>query len=181
MFRNDLLGCGNLFPASGQRLFGNRLQRIDVVKIDSIERVHIRSDIARHRDVDNEERSIDSVAQHRSKFLPREQREVGRCRCNQDIDFAALLRPLFEGNSAAIDCESEGFRALARAILTRKSPTPRETSARTVRSLVSPAPRTRTLQFRRSLKIFCARSTATEPTETAPRVISVRVRTCLAT
>ncbi|MFM8788301.1 MAG: NAD(P)-binding domain-containing protein [Chthoniobacterales bacterium] len=45
----------------------------------------------------------------------------------------------------------------------------------------STAPRSNTRQPARSPKIFSASSTATEPTETAPRVIPVSVRTCLAT
>ena len=46
-----------------------------------------------------------------------------------------------------------------------------------MRSLVSPAPMTMTRQPRRSPKIFSASSTATEPTETLPRVMAVRERT----
>ena len=66
-------------------------------------------------------------------------------------------------------------------LLTRKSETPRELKARNVFSLVSPAPSTSTFRPRKSPKIFSAKSTATDPTETDPRVISVVVRTCLAT
>src|ERR1700736_1192804 len=113
---NDLLGCGNLFPASGQRLLGDRLQRIDVVEINAVESVHIRSNITRDGDIDNEEWPIDPRAQHWSKFFLREQRNVGRCRRNQDVNFAALLEPLFKGDSAATDGESDRFGAFRRAI-----------------------------------------------------------------
>ena len=37
--------------------------------------------------------SIDPLAQQWSQFFLREQRNVGRCRCNQDINFTALLEP----------------------------------------------------------------------------------------
>ena len=58
---------------------------------------------------------------------------------------------------------------------------PRASRARAVSSLVSPAPRIMTRHSFRRPKIFSARSTATDPTETGPRVMFVFVRTSLAT
>src|SRR6184192_4455834 len=61
---NDRFGGGDLLAAQRQRLLGDRLQRIDIVKINALYFVYVRIDIARHRYVDDKQRPVEAVAQH---------------------------------------------------------------------------------------------------------------------
>ena len=87
--------------------------------------------------------------------------------------------------STSLHCSNHSSNGIARAstssakvnarsserFVTRKSLTPRERNARAVRSLVSPAPTIRILRPPSSPKIFCARSTATEPLKPRQRYL----------
>jgi len=52
-------------------VLGDRLQRIDVVKIDPVHFIHGRLDVPRHSNVDDEERPIEPIVQKRREILPR--------------------------------------------------------------------------------------------------------------
>ena len=58
VFGDDLLARRDLLAAQRERLLGDRLQRIDIVKINAIHFIHLGRDIARHRDIDDEKRPI---------------------------------------------------------------------------------------------------------------------------
>src|SRR5882672_7481012 len=136
-----------LAPES-ERLLRDRSYRIDVVKINAIHFIDARIDVARHCDIDDEKRAIHTLPRHRTIH---------------SLNGTTAQPPTACANS---------FARSAERLLTRMSLTPRDTSARAVRSLVSPAPSTSTLQSVNFPKILCARSTATDPTDTAPRAIS---------
>ena len=68
MARDDLLTGSDLLPSERERLLGNRLERIDVVKKDSFQLVHIGSDVARHGDVDNEKRPVERSRRSGASF-----------------------------------------------------------------------------------------------------------------
>ena len=103
MFGDNVFGSGNLLTAQGERLPRNRLQGIDVVKINGFQLVNVGIDIARHGDIDDEERALDSSAQHWRKILASQERSLRRRRGNENIDLAALLRPLLEADGATAD------------------------------------------------------------------------------
>ena len=183
MLGDDFFARRDLLPPQRERLLGDRLQRIDVVKEDAIHFVHLRRHVARHGDVDDEERAIPTLAQNRRELFAGQQRLVGRGGRNQNVDLAALILPAVERDRAAADERRQILRAFARAVASRaRSVTPRETKrARRAFAGFAGAERRGPCASLSSPKIFTARSTATEPTETAPRVMSVCVRTCFAT
>jgi hypothetical protein len=86
---------------------------------------------------DNEKRTIDTTAQHRRQIFGCQQRRFGRCGRDQDVDLATLRPPLIERKGASANKVCEFMRAIDRTIThVERSLTPREASARAVRSLV---------------------------------------------
>ena len=63
MFRDDFLAGGDLLTPQGERLLRDRLQRIDIVKKNAFHLVHIGRDVPRHRDINDEKRPIEPIAQ----------------------------------------------------------------------------------------------------------------------
>src|SRR5438105_6275115 len=103
MFSDDCFRDADLLASKRKRLLRDRLQRIDVVKINAFHFIYVWMDVTRHRDINNEERTVDAIAQHRRETFRRKQRRFRSCRCNQDIDLAALLQPFIESNSPSGD------------------------------------------------------------------------------
>ena len=68
--RNNLLTGSDLLPPERERLLRNRLQRVDVVKKNALHLVHIRRNVPRHRNVDNEKRPVEPIMQKRREVLP---------------------------------------------------------------------------------------------------------------
>src|SRR3989442_15597606 len=65
MFGDDRFRGGDLLASESKRLLRDRLQRIDVVKVNALHLVYPWIDVARHRDVDDEKWSINPIIQHR--------------------------------------------------------------------------------------------------------------------
>src|SRR5436309_625375 len=100
MFDDDRFRGGDLLASEGKRLLSDRLQRIDVVKVNAFHLIYAGIDIAWHRDIDDKKRPVQTSVQHRPKISRSKQRRLGRCRCNQDVDLTTLRRPLIEWNDA---------------------------------------------------------------------------------
>jgi hypothetical protein len=117
------------------------LQRIDVVKINAFHLVYSGIDIAWDGDIDDKKsgrsRRACSIG---PRFPGRSKAAVGRCRCNQDVDFATLGRPLIEGNDATTDHPRKFVRAIDRTIAHAKIIHTARNQGPAVRSLVSPRP-----------------------------------------
>ena len=62
MFGDDRFGGGDLLASERKRLLRDRLQGIDVVKINVFHFIYVWMDVTRHRDIDNEERTINAIA-----------------------------------------------------------------------------------------------------------------------
>jgi len=88
------------------------LQGIDVVKKNTAHFIHLRRDIARHRGIDDEQRPLQSFADHRSQNFRREQRFLRRRGRNQNVDLTAFVRPMLERNSATLHTCRKAFRPL---------------------------------------------------------------------
>src|SRR5437762_14254362 len=116
MFGDDRFRGGDLLAPEGQRLLRDRLQRIDVVKVNALHLVYPWIDVAWYGDIDDKKRPIQTSVQHRPKISRSKQSRLGRCRCNQDVDFATLRRPFIEGNDATTDHPREFVRAIDRTI-----------------------------------------------------------------
>src|SRR4029077_5668471 len=101
MLGNNHLRCGDLLAPKRERLLRDRSYRIDVVKINSCHLIYVRLHVARHGDVDDEKRTIQTLAEHRREFVRSQQRRFGRCRRDENINLTALHWPLIEGNGTA--------------------------------------------------------------------------------
>src|SRR5215212_1563377 len=82
--------CGSVrraaLPSRGERLIGDRLERIDVVKVDAFHFVHVRRHITRHCDIDDEERTVPALTQDWRELFTGEEWLGRRGRGNEDID-----------------------------------------------------------------------------------------------
>src|SRR6266704_1502677 len=135
MIGNDRFGRSDLLPSECERLFRDRAHGIDVVKINAFQFSYGGINVPWHGVSDAVDVSRMSISRH----------------CVVQSSNGTARPPTA--------CASSRARSSER-LLTRRSVTPRETSARVVRSLVSPAPSTSTLHSLNLPKIRLASSTA---------------------
>src|SRR4030095_5104647 len=77
VFGNDRFRSGDLLPSEGKRLLSDRLQRIDVVKINAVQLIYAGIDIARDGDVYDKKRPVQTGVQHPPKISRTKQRRLG--------------------------------------------------------------------------------------------------------
>jgi len=76
MIGNYRFGRSDLLPAEFERLFRDRANGIDVVKINALQFIHAGIDVPWHGDIDDEERTIQALPQHR-RLLAEQLRQMG--------------------------------------------------------------------------------------------------------
>ena len=69
MIGNDRFGLSDLLPSECERLFRDRAYGIDVVKINAFQFIYAGIDVPWHSEIDDEERTIRAVPQHRREYL----------------------------------------------------------------------------------------------------------------
>src|SRR5512132_126801 len=112
MIGNDRFGRSDLLPSECERLFRDRAYGIDVIKINAFQFIYAGINVPWHGDIDDEERTIQALPQHRREYLGCQQRRFRCCRREQNVDLTALRRPIIERHGAP----TYGLRQLARAI-----------------------------------------------------------------
>src|SRR2546427_1806735 len=76
MFGDDRFRGGDLLASQGQRLLRDRLQRIDVVKVNALYLVYPWIDVAWYGDIDDKKRPVQTSVQHRPKIYRSKQRRL---------------------------------------------------------------------------------------------------------
>src|SRR6266480_2179121 len=109
MIGNDRFGRSDLLPSECERLFRDRAYGIDVVKINALQFIYGGINVPWHGDIDDEERAIQALPQHRREYLGCQQRRFRCCRREQNVDLTALRRPIIERHGAP----AYGLRQLA--------------------------------------------------------------------
>ena len=79
MIGNDRFGRSDLLPAEFERLLRDRAYGIDVVKVNALQFIYVGIDVPWHGDVDDEERTIQALPQHRREYLGCQQRRFRCC------------------------------------------------------------------------------------------------------
>ena len=79
MIGNDRFGRSDLLLSECERLFRHGAYGIDVVKINAFQFIYAGIDVSWHGDIDDEERTIQALPQHRREYLGCEQRRFRCC------------------------------------------------------------------------------------------------------
>src|SRR6476620_6216243 len=79
MIGNDRFGRRDLLPSECERLFRDRAYKVDVVKINAFQFIYAGIDVPWHGDIDDKERTIQALPQHRCEYLGCQQRRLRRC------------------------------------------------------------------------------------------------------
>src|SRR5215471_7676511 len=96
MIGNDRFGRSDLLLSKCERLFCDRAYGIDVVKINTLQFIYAGLDVPWHGDVDDEERTIQALPQHRREYLACQQRRLRCCRREQNVDLPTLRHPIIK-------------------------------------------------------------------------------------
>src|SRR5262249_60519196 len=86
MIGNDRFGRSDLLPSECERLFRDRADGIDVVKINALQFIYARIDVPWPGDIDDEERTIQALPQHRREYLGCQQRRVRCCAREHNVE-----------------------------------------------------------------------------------------------
>ena len=105
--RDDRLGLLDFRRAPREVLLDDRLQVVDVVEEHLLDVADAGFDVARHRDVDDEERVAAVPARRRFDLRARDDRPLRSGRGDDDVGVAERLRQLFPGNRATADCRGQ--------------------------------------------------------------------------
>src|SRR4029450_11421292 len=120
MIGNYRFGRRDLLPSECERLFRDRAYGIDVVKINAFQFIYGGINVPWHGDIDDEERTIHALPQHRREYLGCQQRRFRCCRREQNVNLTALRRPIIERHGASAYSLPQLPPALQRAITDSK-------------------------------------------------------------
>ena len=177
-FRDELLRAFGLCAAPGERLRDDRLEVVDVVEKTAVEPADRRVEVARHRDVDEEERRPPP-----RRHVGSVQHGTGRARRGEDdVD---LAEPSRRSRPARVPARRSAAPAHARVsrvrFATKAISAPRDARFDAASSPMRPAPISRTRRPRRSPNTCAASAAAAEETDAGLSPIAVSVRTRLPT
>ena len=149
-------------------LSGDALEVVDVVNVHVLELVAVGIDVARHGNIDEQQRPMAPLPEQPLKLVACEHVVRRGGAANDNVNLLELLLPRVEADGAAVEFGSQCDGPCER-FETRTLCAPRLLRARAAFSLVSPAPMTSTCRDLSESKMDSANSTATELTEMLPR------------
>ena len=157
------------------------LQVVNVIDEDAVELVHGRVDVARYGDIDKEHGPVLATAQEQLAMFAAEDRVRRAGGGDHDVGAVTGVVQIFEMDGLSFELVRQADGAFVGAIGHEDRGAPCASRWRAASSLIFPAPTRKTCLPCRLPKIFLARSTATDATETDDDPTAVSVRTRLAT
>ena len=108
---HDGFGAIGFYPPVGNMRGDHLLQVVDVVNEDAVQLVHLRIDVARHRDIDEEHRTVAAAAQELLAMLFAEDGMRRAGGADHDVGAGNGLVELLEGDGLAIELLAPAPRA----------------------------------------------------------------------
>ena len=115
-FRDDFFAAGDFFQALLHVIVGNHLEVVHVVEVDVVQLVHGGVDVARHSDINKQERPVFASPHQRRERGAIQDMMRRRRAADGDIDTLKLLRPVLERQRAPTQFLREGLGTVGRTV-----------------------------------------------------------------
>ena len=168
-FGDQFFAVSQLGLALLEVLPGDGLQVVNVVNVDVFQLVAVGINVARHGDIDQQQRPVPALAKQRLQLVAGEYVVGSRGAADDDVDRLELLFPRVKPDGSTFELLGQRDGLVVGTIGDEYTAGASAFSARAAFSLVSPAPMTSTCCDLSESKIDSANSTATELTEMLPR------------
>ena len=109
---DDLLGLGDDLAARAEVALHDRLQVVDVIQRDPVDVAAARVDVARHGDVDQQQRPAAALGHHQRQLLAAHDRVRRGGRGDDDVGLQQLLREFVQADDRATEALREAERAV---------------------------------------------------------------------